>query len=191
MQVTCFIDYTCPYSYRAMVWLHAVRDAGADLGVSWRTFSLKEAHRDPGTGSAFDDLELSSSSTLALALAHAARGADFHAYNHAVFEAMHGDGQRLDKRALLDIARAAGVDTDTFERDPVPWLRAVAAEHRDAVSRYGVFGTPTLVLAEQGVVFLKLSEVPSIGDQATLWESVCTIARCHPEFLEIKRPVQQ
>jgi 2-hydroxychromene-2-carboxylate isomerase len=188
MKVSCYYDYTCAYSYTAMVWLKRLRQQGTTLDLAWRTFSLKEANRDPDTASYFDDPGVSSVSVLALALAHAARQADFETYHRSVFEAMHHDGRRLGEGDLLTLAAAAGVDTAAFNEDRARWLCAVAQEHREGVARFGVFGTPTLVLEDQAVVFLKLADPPSSGEETQLWHAICTLARCHPELLEIKQP---
>ncbi len=189
MHVKVFFDYTCPYSYRVLPWIEAVVRAGRDVAVCWRTFSLKEANHDQGTPSPFDDPEISSISVLALALAHAARKAEFDRYHRSVFEAMHRDGRRLGEGELLALAAAAGVDVATFEQERPRWLAAVAQDHREGVARYGAFGTPTLVLDEGEVVFVKLSSTPQPGQELGLWESLRTVAQCFPEFVEIKRPL--
>jgi 2-hydroxychromene-2-carboxylate isomerase len=188
MKVSCYYDYTCAYSYKAMVWLKRLRQQGTTLDVAWRTFSLKEANRDRDTASPFDDPGISSISVLALALAHAAREADFETYHRSVFKAMHHDGRHLDEGDLLALATVAGVDTAAFEQDRARWLRSVAQEHREGVARFGVFGTPTFVLEDQAVVFLKLADPPASGEEMQLWQAICALARCHPELLEIKRP---
>lgn len=189
MHVNVFFDYTCPYSYRALPWIEAVVQAGRDVAVCWRTFSLKEANHDQGTPSPFDDPGISSISVLALALAHAARKAEFDRYHRSVFEAMHRDGPRLGEGELLALSAAAGVDVRTFEQQRPRWLAAVAQDHREGVVRYGVFGTPTLVLDEAEVVFVKLSSTPQRGQELGLWESLRTVAQCFPELVEIKRPL--
>ena len=150
MLVTCWYDYTCRYSYRALLWLERVARADADLDVHWATFSLREANREADARSVFEDPEISSHSVLALALAHAAREADFDAYHRGVFEAMHGDGGRVGPKGLLRIAERAGVDIAAFDRQRPRWLRAVAHEHADGVSRHGLFGTPTLEIGVSG-----------------------------------------
>jgi len=66
MQVICYYDYVCPYSYRAFQWLRRLEDVGKEFSVEWATFSFKGANRDKGTASPFDDPEISSVSVLAL-----------------------------------------------------------------------------------------------------------------------------
>ncbi|MGH9183334.1 MAG: DsbA family protein [Acidimicrobiales bacterium] len=184
--MNCYYDYTCPYSYRAFQWLTRLEEVVPDLAVEWRTFALKEANRDPHTPSPFDDPEISSVSVLALALAHAARRADFARYHARVFEAMQV--RRLGELDVLAVAADAGVDLDSFEEERPRWLRQVAEAHDRATSRWRVFGTPTLILDGDAAVFLKLAEVPARNDDEEVWSALCVLARCHPELMEIKRP---
>jgi predicted DsbA family dithiol-disulfide isomerase len=190
MQVTVYFDYTCNYSYKLLHWLVQVIRQGNPLELTWATFSLKEANRDHDSLSPFDDEEISSLSVLALALSHAARNADFGRYHFQVFEAMHGRGFKLTEGDLLQVAAAAGIDVDEFNRNRPQWLSAVDREHRGAVTRWKVFGTPTLVLADDAAVWVKLSESPdSPGQSVDLWRSLCTLSMCHPDLIEIRRPV--
>lgn len=184
MQVKIYYDYTCPYSYRAFQWFRRLKKAVPDLEVSWATFSLKEANRDASTPSSLDGAESSSVSVLALALAHAARRVDFARYHHMVFDAMQE--RRLKEGDLLAAAADAGVDTVAFDGDRQRWLGYVAEEHGEA-GALGVFGTPTLVFHD-AVAFVKLADLPPEGDDLDLWQSLCVLARCHPELVEIKRP---
>jgi predicted DsbA family dithiol-disulfide isomerase len=189
MQVRCYFDYTCQYCYRALHWLDTVAAETHDLDIDWVTFSLKEANRDRDTPSPFDDNEISSLSVLALCLGHAARGADFNRYHHATFDAMHGDGRRIREEDLLALASDAGVDVDAFNDDRARWLAAVAREHHDGVARWRVFGTPTYIIEDDEAAFIKLSSAPANPSEAVaMWHSVCTLAMCHPDTIEIKRP---
>lgn len=187
MNVTCFYDYTCPYSWRAVQWLGDAARGGADISVEWRTFSVKEANRDPTSPSPFASPG-PGLSVLALALAHAARQVDFERYHQDVFSAMHVARVRVEEDQLLAFAADAGVDINDFNQRRPSWLDAVAAEHRDAVERHGVFGTPTLVFAGGTTTFVKLAQAPQSEEAAPLWQAMCTLAVCHPELLEIKRP---
>lgn len=186
MQVTCYFDYTCPYSYRAFQWLSRLSATVPDIAVRWSTFSLKEAHHDPGTPSPFDDPGLSSLSVLALALAHAVPPASFGQYHQGAFEALQT--RRVGEPELLGLAAEAGVDIPRFDGERARWLSAVVREHREATTRWQVFGTPTLIIAETAAVFLKFAELPDPAGDADVWRSLCTLAVCHPEVVEIKRP---
>lgn len=188
MQVSCWYDYTCPYSWRMAQWLTNVRANGEELSVTWRTFSLKEANRHPSEPSPFADDRISSVSVLALALAHAAKRADFERYHEAVFAAMHVGGRRVEEDDLLAIALDADVDVEAFERTRPQWLDAVAADHRFGAEHHAVFGTPTVVHPGGGTAFVKLGQVPPAAEDLGLWRALCTLTTCHPELLEIKRP---
>lgn len=50
-----------------------------------------------------------------------------------------------------------------------------------------MFATPTLVF-DDVVAFVKLTQLPPGDDDVELWHSLCAVARCHPELVEIKRP---
>ena len=186
--LTVYYDYTCRYSYRAMHWLDRAREARPDLEVHWATFSLKEVNRKPDEHSYLTADSLASVSVFALALAHAARGADFDAYHRTVFESMQGQDRRLNEEDLLVIAASAGVDVTRFREEFSTWMGTVAAEHREAVARWGIYGTPTLTL-DDAAAFVRLKEVPAGPREAvTLLDSLAGIANSSADLAEIFRP---
>ncbi len=192
--VTIYYDYTCPYSYRALLWLRRLREAGRDIELEWKTFSLKEVNRRESGPSLLDQRRVESVSVLALELAKAAQaeGEDvFDQYHRAVFDAMQGEGKRLGEDDLLRIARDAGLDVAAFElgRQRGRWLGDVAGDHFEGVERWHVFGTPTLVFNSEAAAYLKFTEVPtSPSDAAEVFDALLCLARCHPELVEIKYP---
>jgi hypothetical protein len=183
-----YVDYTCQYSYRALLWLDRVAEATPDLEIHWATFSLKEVNRSEDEPSWLEAGSPPSVSVLALALAHAARGADFARFHHSVFDAMQGQGLHVGEPELLAMARDAGVDVDAFERDRGSWVAKVGDEHRDAVDRLGVFGTPTLVLGP-AAAYLRLGSVPDTpAKSAELLAGLHTIADSPAGLVELTRP---
>lgn len=187
MQVTFYFDYTCQYCFRAHKWLRMVREKTDDIDLSWATFSLKEVNRDPEMPSVFEDKDISSLSVLALALSHASRQVDFDRYHNSVFDAMHS-GERLQRQDLFKLATDAGVDIKAFNDERERWLAEVQREHNQGVSRWSVFGTPTLVLGEDAGVWLKLTSVPTDhSNAAELWRGLTTLSLLHPDLIEIKR----
>ncbi len=103
-----------------------------------------------------------------------------------VFHAMHAPGKRATKDDVVQIGMVAGLDSASFWRDEELWLEKVRKEHFDAVDRWRVFGTPTLVFDDSSSMYLKLTDLPSEND-VELWNSVTTIGRSFPEVSELKR----
>jgi hypothetical protein len=123
-------------------------------------------------------------SVLALALAHAARSADFDRYHHAVFEAMHGEERKLGEDDLIAIAAEAGVED--FDRPR--WTAAVGEEHHNAVTHHGVYGTPTLVFGRTGA-YVRLTEVPSSDEEAArILDSLGGVAAAPINLVEVFLP---
>jgi predicted DsbA family dithiol-disulfide isomerase len=179
-----YYDYTCTYSYRAMHWLDGV----PGIVVTWKTFSLKEVNRKPEEPSFVEAESPHSRSVFALALAHAAREADFDRYHRAVFEAMHAEERRLTEQDLLAMAASAGVDVEAFEASRAAWVARVGAEHRDAVARWGAYGTPTLIL-DDAAGYVQLAEVPGTEEAALdLLRALNGIASSPATLAEIFRP---
>jgi hypothetical protein len=189
MQARCYFDYTCAYSFRVWRWLGGqVRPLRPDLELEWVGFSLKEANRADGE-SVFAEVGDPRLSVVALALAAAARERGGERFHDGAFSAFHSGGPRVTRDDLLALAVRDGVDVDRFWRERRVWIDRVASEHSAAVQRWGVFGTPTLVIDDEAV-YLKIGEVPADERQGVrLWEAVETLAVQHPDLVEIKRPV--
>jgi predicted DsbA family dithiol-disulfide isomerase len=186
--LTVYIDYTCQYSYRAMHWLDRAREARPELTVHWATFSLKEVNREEDEPSWVTADSPPSIGVFAQALAHAAREADFDRYHHTVFETMHGEHRKLGEEELLAIAAEAGVDVGRFMAERGRWTAFVGAEHREAVARYGAYGTPTVIL-DGAAAYLRLhEEPPSPKDAIALVDSLAGLAGSPADLVELFRP---
>lgn len=76
----------------------------------------------------------------------------FDAFHVACFKAMFTDSRDIsDPEVLSAVAREAGLDAARFAADlaDVAQRRAVLADHREAVERYGVRAIPTVVIGER------------------------------------------
>jgi predicted DsbA family dithiol-disulfide isomerase len=185
--ITVYYDYTCRYSYRALHWLDLAREARPELEVRWATFSLKEVNRDPEEQPWVMATSPPSVSVFALALAHAAREGDFDRYHRTVFEAMHGEERKIGDEELLRFAGDAGVDPEIAASDRGRWVGSVGGEHRDAVARLGVYGTPTIIQGDSGT-YLRLHEVPSSPDAAIgLLDALAGLAASTADLVELFR----
>ncbi len=193
-KMTIYYDYTCPYSYRALLWLRQLEEAGRELYLEWKTFSLKEVNRGESSPSIFEKSQTGSVSVLALELAKAAQAMGpqvFEPYHDTVYDAMYRNRRRVTADALIGIARQAGLDVSglELERQEGRWLREVERDHREGAESWGVFGTPTLVLDDEAAVYLKFTQAAaSPSDAAEVYDALLCLARCHPELVEIKHP---
>lgn len=183
-----YYDYTCRHSYRALHWLDRVREAEPGIALRWATFSLKEVNRAPEEPSWVTADAAPSISVLALALAHAARDAEFDRYHRTVFDAMQGEGRHVSEEDLFEIAGGAAVDVGAFRAERGAWVARVGDEHRDAVTRLHAYGTPTIVQGGASA-YMRLVEVPATGDEAaSLLTQLRAIAASKVDLLEVFRP---
>jgi predicted DsbA family dithiol-disulfide isomerase len=186
--LTIFFDPRCPWAWRTSRWVREVERQGL-ITVSWKLFSLGEINRDPekqpdpgpmdsalrvllvarraGGQEAIDRLYL------ALGRAHFERKADLRDSN--VIEAALTEAGL--ERALL---RRALDDPSTHD--------AVLEEHHEAVTRFGAFGVPWLVVGDSEFGFYgPIISTPPTGEQAReLWEHASWMLT-QQHFYEIKR----
>ena len=189
MDLACYYDFTCEYSHRAWMWFERLRVAGTAIEVDWRPFVLKEVNRKDAEPSLLAGPTIESVAVLALGAAEALRGEPGEeSYRSEVFRAMHKGEERPLRDDIVEIARRSGLDTDAFWHAEVLWLGSVRESHEDAVTARGIFGTPTLVFADNSALYLKLTELPPAANDRSLWDSVSTLASSFPEVAELKRP---
>lgn len=67
-------------------------------------------------------------------------------------------------------------------------LDKLAKDHTFAVETLGIFGTPTLVFAEQQAIFLKMAPLPSAEESVAVFEDIRRLAEDRQQIREIKRP---
>ena len=181
MSVDVFFDYTCSYSNRSRHWLDALEDAD----LVWRPFSLLQQNAGDGGPPVFERSERADNPSLIALAVHEqvrAQGGDVDAYRRRMFTAWHEEPGRLSTEDMVGFGRAAGLG----DFDRTAGLAAVAAEHAAAVE-LGVFGTPTVVLGPDQVVFLKLDAVPEADRARPLWEAVGRLAGSGQDLREWQR----
>lgn len=181
IEVAVFFDYTCGFSNRPRHWLDALDGAR----VKWRPFSLLQQNRGGGGPPVFDRAEYAENlSQIALAVHEAVRasGGNLDGYRRRMFTAWHEEPGRLSTQDIVGFRRAAGLTG--FDHQAA--FAALAAEHGHA-EELGVFGTPTLVLADGQVAFLNLDAVPAADRARPLWETVHELTAAAPELREWQR----
>ncbi len=177
------------------MWLDRVRkQLGSEAVLNWRSFVLEQANnKEAPEWKAWEQgEEYESRGLLPLRAGEAARrqGEDQHwKFVLNLLEAKHVDRADIREReAVLDAARASGLDVDRFEKDldDPEVLRAVARDHETAAEQ-GVFGTPTFVFEGAAPAFLKMYTPPE--DQTMeVWGHFAGLATGARFFGELKRP---
>lgn len=180
--------------HNAAVWLDKARTAGFEVDVTWRAFVLDEAGRSDGAAlwDRPEDERGRSFLSLLVGKAAARQGREqFERFHMALLAARHDGGRvRLDRRGpLVEIAEAQGLDGDRLARDlEDPDLVAeVAADHKEAVSEHGVFGTPTFLFENGQSVFLK-TFIPPDDEAAEAMAHFAGLFAERSYVGEVKRP---
>ncbi|MDP9370451.1 MAG: DsbA family protein [Chloroflexota bacterium] len=199
MHLIVYFDYTCPYSYAAAVWLRQVSAVKHDPAIAWRPFVVKEVNRAAGEGPPFWEQEAAVHMRTGFAFlagqAAARQGGDaadrFRFLLQTAFHTRHLDIR--EPGVLEELAREAGLDVARFEADrqDTTLLAEVGRSHLEAVARYGVFGTPTLVFSNGCAVYLKLAEPPSETSAPQVFALLRELVEQHPIVQEIKLTRQE
>ncbi|MEO8745515.1 MAG: DsbA family protein [Candidatus Dormiibacterota bacterium] len=196
IELEVFFDYLCPFVYRASVLLDNVgRSGGHKLNIGWRYFSLSQVNaKDDGwavwTAAADERVR----GRLAFKAAEAARRQGrFEVMHLPLLQARHRDRLDIDEVAVVEqVAIEAGLDLERFRQDVADpdILLALARDHQHAVSKLGVFGTPTFVFPDGASAYVCLSEAPEGTDAIRVFDRLRAIAADEPRILEIKRPTK-
>ena len=191
-----FYDYLCPFVYRAAEMLESIRESNArKVEVRWRYFSLSQVNSRQESWTAWDAPESELvKGRLAFQAAEAARRQQrFDGFHMALLRARHRDRINIDNpHEIKKVAAASGLDLEGFREDIASKdiLHALARDHEEARTRYGVFGTPTFVFKDGGAAYVRLAEQPLNGDAARIFDEIVNIASREPSILEIKRPTR-
>lgn len=207
VRIEVFMDYHCPYSYRAVCWLD---DLGPDLvQVRYRLFALEQVNRDaeaaewriweqPFEYEQYRDRQdrRALASFLATAIVEEHAGAAVsRRFRRAVYAARFEDRMDISEPTLLDAAGVrAGLLPGWVGEALADKSRTNAARQRladdwaAARSPFLVFGVPTLVLEGQAPVYLRLAAPIPPADGASLLAAFRAFRDAAPAVLELKQP---
>lgn len=167
-ELSVTFDYLCPFARNAH---EAILDRTSSTGAPLphiRPFSLAQVHLDEDEPDVWIAPE-GKSGVLALQWGIAVRDhlpEYFPKAHRALFAARHDLGQDIKQEAVVrEAISSAGVDADEVAEivasgDP---LDVIAAEHTEAVERWGVFGVPTFIMGEEAV-FIRFMERGRVDD---------------------------
>ena len=151
MDYSVTFDYLCPFARNASEAVLNGLETGRPWTARFHAFSLAQVHTEEGDPAVWDQPD-GQSGVLALQWGIAARDAHpevFPAVHRELFAARHDRGENIKDEAVIRVAvERAGADPDAIaatvsEGKP---LEVLAAEHQEAVDRWGVFGVPTFIV---------------------------------------------
>lgn len=192
IELEVFYDYLCPFVYRASVLLENV-GRSRKLKVNWRYFSLTQVNSKDDGWTVWDaPVSERVQGRLAFMAAEAARRQGrFEEFHMPLLQARHRDRLDLDRPEVVErVAVDSGLDIQRFRKDvsDPEILASLARDHQEAVSKHGVFGTPTLVFPDGASAYVRLAEGPEAADAQRMFDKLVAIAAGEPSILEIKRP---
>jgi predicted DsbA family dithiol-disulfide isomerase len=192
IELEVFYDYFCPFVYRASMLLQNVGRT-RPLKVAWRYFSLAQVNSKDDGWTVWDaPASEHVRGRLAFKAAEAARRQGrFEEFNMPLLQARHRDRLDIDQPEVVEpVAVDAGLDLERFRRDlsDPQILASLARDHQEAVSKHGVFGTPTLVFPGGASAYVRLAESPEDVDAQRVFDHLVMVAAREPSILEIKRP---
>jgi 2-hydroxychromene-2-carboxylate isomerase len=168
--VAVTFDYRCPFAYNGNAAAIAALRAGSDVEFRFTPFSLDQAHTEEGETPVWErDPSEWGTGTLALQYGIAARDAfpdQFFDAHLALFAARHDKGLKLGHEDVVrDAVREAGLDPDAVAEEVASGrpLKTLAAEHTEAVERWGVWGVPTYIEGDEAV-FVRFMERGRVDD---------------------------
>jgi 2-hydroxychromene-2-carboxylate isomerase len=190
--VAFYFDPMCPYAYQSSVWIREVRRA-LGLEITWRFFSLEEVNLVAGKAHPWERPWSYGFGQMRVgALIRRELGNDaLDRWYAAVGNAFFYDGMKTHVREVhARVIADAGFDASFVERAVADdsTLTEVRDEHRDAVTRYGAHGVPTLVLEGDYALYGPVVVPAPVGNDAVaLWELVRAMPR-FPQLYELRHP---
>lgn len=172
-------DYRCPFARNAHEALVAGLREGRDWDVRFWPFSLDQVHVEEGETPVWerglDEKGVGGVRALLWGIAVRDAFADkFLDFHMAAFRARHDEGKKIAEESVLrEVAASVGLDPDAVAEEVSSGrpLKALEAEHTEAVDNYAVFGVPTIVDGEEAV-FVRMMERGNVDDFAHALELV-------------------
>lgn len=164
-------DYRCPFARNVTDHLLTAIDAGAELDVTFRAFSLDQPHVAEGEPPVFDRIEdfPGMLPNLAGIVVRDRQPERFLAVHRAIFEGRHARSLDTRRREVVaDLLTGAGVDAGAVlaEVDDGWPVEVARKEHMSAVEDLEVFGVPTFIHGDRAVYVRLLDRADGDGAKA-------------------------
>ncbi len=168
MEFAVTFDYLCPFARNANEAVLSALAGGKEWTVTFRPFSLAQAHVEEGEPPAWERPE-AASGVRALLWGLAVRDEfpeAFPAVHRALFAARHDHGLDIKEEAVIrEAVAASGPNPDAVAEVVASGrpAKVLAAEHNEAAERWSVFGVPTFIVGDEAV-FVRFMERDRVDD---------------------------
>jgi hypothetical protein len=185
-------DYRCPFARNANEHVVAALRAGASYDVTFKSFSLTQAHVTDGDPDVFH-LEEKRPELLAVVAGIVVRDRfpeKFWDAHLSLFAIRHDDGDDIrDESKIRNALTRAGVDADAvFAEIDKGWpFDVLESEHLESVKVSSAFGVPTFIAGDEAVFVRLMTRPEGNGDLAKeTIDLVMGLVTGHPELNEFK-----
>ena len=174
MKYEITFDYLCPFARNAGEAVVNGLRQGEDWDVTFRPFSLSQAHVGAGEPDVFENSTASGIRALHWGIAVRDSSPEHFLDAHvALFGARHDDGLDLsDEGVIRSALEPTGVDVEAIGEVVASGgpANTLAAEHTDAVERLRVFGVPTFIQDDVAtfIRFMRRGDVRDLKRALTL-----------------------
>ena len=143
-----YYSYACRDSYLVFAWLKLVEKSGQTLNINWRPFAIQMDAPNEYWNQSWRTANSELRGFIAAEAARRQGSEAFLAFHDALEQAVHEQFLELgDETTLIVAAQQAGLNVNRFQDDlDDPQLaQAARNSHAQAIERWNVSGTPTLV----------------------------------------------
>lgn len=159
MKLDVYYSYACRESYLLFAWLKQVEKSGQALEIQWHPFAIQTDDWNRSWAEANSELRGFIAAGAALR-----QGSDrFDRFHGALELAVHEQSLELgDESTLIGVAERARLDMVRFQKDlhdPQLVLEAQRS-HQQAVERWNISGTPTIVFRNGRLFHIELRTTP-------------------------------
>ena len=164
MQLDIYYSYACRDSYLVYAWLKLVQKSGQALDIKWHPFAIQMDDSNEYWDHRWTTANSELRGFIAAEAARRQGNEAFLRFHDALEQAVHEQLLELgEESTLIAVTQQAGLDMDRFQADWHDPQLAQAAQrsHMQAMERWNVSGTPTLVFPNGRSFHLELNEIPA------------------------------
>jgi protein-disulfide isomerase-like protein with CxxC motif len=190
MKLDIYYSYACRDSYLVFKWLDQVKKRGQPLDITWLPFAIQMDDSNQYWNQSWATTNSELRGFIAAEAARRQGNEAFLRFHNALEQAVHEHLLELgDEATLIGVTQQAGLDVDRFQAD---WHNPQLAEaaqhsHMQAVERWNISSTPTLVFPNGNSFHLELSKIPLEADALETFQAIEMLTIKHSYISQLRR----